>query len=472
MDIPLALTFDDVLLVPQYSNIASWKDVSLKTKLTKNIELNIPLISSNMDTVTESSMCISMATAGGLGVLHRFCTIEEQVEMVRKVKRAGSYIITDPYTVKSDMTILDLKKIALEKRVNSFLVIDDQNVLIGIITKRDIRCCTDTMTVSDGMRKNLIVAKTGTNMQTAKKVMLHNKIQRLPILNENGTINGLICMKDIDRVENSPLATVDNQGRLRCGAGIGVKDYMERAQALIEADTDILCVDVAHGFNENCIRTIKEVKARWPHVPLIAGNVVSSDAAEALIKAGADAIKCGIGSGSICSTRIQTGHGKPQASALLDVAPICKRYGVVLISDGGNKNSGNMCKALGMGAHVIMLGRLLAGTNQSPMPIEIRNGKWVKKIRGMASLSANESNAIKQGLPMPDPETFHSEGVEAYTQATGEVATVLNQFTNGIRSGLSYSGARTISEFQSKAKFVRMTGNGFKESGIHSVIEF
>jgi IMP dehydrogenase len=469
-DIPLGLTFDDVLLVPQYSDIASRKDVSLKTRLTKNIELNMPLISSNMDTVTESRMCIEMAKLGGIGILHRYCSIEEQVNMVKQVKRAGSYIITDPYLVSPNTTIGSIRELSKLKNVNSFLVTNTDSIIIGILTKRDVKGRLDTDLVKDCMSMSLVTAQVGTTMDEAKQMMIKKRIQKLPIIRPDSTIHGLICLKDIERIQEKPHATVDSQGRLRCGAAVGVnKDYWQRTEALIEANVDVICLDIAHGHSEHAIRTIKEIRAKYPHIDIIGGNIATASGALDLILAGVDGLKIGVGSGSICSTRLNAGSGIPQLSALLDVAPVCKKFGVPLITDGGNRNSGNMAKALAF-ADTIMLGRLLAGSDASPGRILIKNNKRVKLIRGMASFEAFSSFARKQGLQEPNPDTFHSEGVEAYTDATGPLEHTLNQFLGGIRSGFSYSGARTIQEFQQKAKFIRITGNGNRESGIHDVI--
>lgn len=474
MEFPLALAFDDVLLKPQYSDIESRSTVSLKTRLSKNVTLNVPLISSNMDTVTEENMAISMAKCGGIGIIHRYCSIEDQVQMVKKVKRSESFIISEPYTLLESDTITFLKQKSKELRVNSFLIVDLNKKLLGIITTRDLYLAQDNdlvkkyMTVIDQVRG--IVHKGVISREEAKEIMCTNKIQKLPIIDRLFTLKGLICLKDINRIEKYPLANTDKKGRLVCGAAVGVKDNdMERVKELVKAQVDVIVIDVAHGFSKMCIEMIKKIKSIYS-IDVIAGNVASEEGAEALIKAGADGIKCGVGSGAICSTRLVSGHGIPQLTAVLDSAKACKKYNVPLISDGGNRNYGNISKALAAGASSVMLGRMVAGADESPGKIMIKDGKRVKIYRGMASYGANLANAQRQNFKEPDSITSHIEGVEGYVPCTGPVQDTINQICNGIRSGMSYSGAHDIKELQEKAQFVRITGNGVIESGIHDII--
>jgi IMP dehydrogenase len=474
MNFPEGLAFDDVLLVPQRSSIKSRSDVSLKTHLTKRITLNMPLISSNMDTVTEDKMAIEMARNGGIGIIHRYCSIKDQTEMVRRVKRAEAYIIAKPYTTTKTSTIGELRNQIKNLNVHSFLVINEENKLLGLITNRDIKFREDNELVGECMtpRSLLHTGHPGIDVEAAKNIMKINRIQKLPIVNEDSVVTGLICFKDIERIENRPMATLDKDGQLRCGAAIGVKDdYLDRAAALIDAGVDVLVIDIAHGHSDSCINTIKELKKQYPDLDVIAGNIATYCGAKDLILAGADAIKCNIGAGSICTTRLVSGSGVPQLTALLDAAPVCKEYGVPLISDGGNRNSGNICKALAAGASTIMLGRMIAGTDESPGNIMIRNEKRVKIIRGMASYAANLSNAKKQGLLEPDSINSHMEGVDGYVPYTGPVKDTLNQICNGVRSGMSYTGAINIPELQSKRKFIRITNNGVIESGVHDILQ-
>jgi len=487
MEIQTGLTFDDVLLTPQYSTVKSRKDVDLRTKLTRNIILKIPLMSSNMDTVTEGKMAIQMALYGGIGIIHRYCSIDEQVKMVEQVKRAISYIIREPYTISEFYTIAEVKKEMKLRQTKSFLVVNS-NKLQGIITNRDIKGRLDTESVKNCMTplSELITSVCDVNdiakeidIDHAYSIMINNKIQKLPIVTNSGNIYGLICLKDIERIKDLQFnATVDKFGRLRCGAAVGINreddnSNMDRVKALVTAGVDVVVIDIAHGHSEHCISTLKDIKNFYPDLDVIAGNIATPEGAYDLIKAGADAIKCSIGAGSICTTRIVSGHGVPQLSALLSVSPVCKNFNVPLISDGGNRNSGNIVKALAGGADSVMLGRMIAGSDESPGKILLKNGKRVKIIRGMASYEANMSNLLrqKQKIDDIDPIKFHSEGVEGYVPYSGPLVDSLNQLVGGIRSGLSYSGAFNIYELQKKAKFIRITTNGSVESGVHDITQ-
>lgn len=482
--IPMGLTFDDCLLVPQHSTVSSRSQIDLRTRFSRNVPLNIPLVTSPMDTVTEENMAIEMARCGGLGILHRYNSIEEQADMVRKVKRAESYIIKNPYTVHEKLTIGKLKELAVAYDVNTFLVTEafsdfllaDHNFklrLLGIITERDIRGAEyDKQTVKELMtpREKLIVAKEGSvSPQEAKKILIANKIEKLPIVDNEGCIAGLITLKDITDREKRPTANIDSHGKLLVGAAVGAKDdYLDRAKKLIDAGADVLVVDIANGHSKVCIDAVQMLKENF-NIDVVAGSIATGDGAEALIKAGADGIRCGIGSGSICTTRLVAGAGVPQLSALFDTAPICKQYQVPLISDGGNRNSGNMCKALASGADCIMLGRLVAGCDESPGKVLLKDGKRVKIYRGMAGYGANLAKAQKTTSNEPSSLGFVPEGVEGYIPYVGPLKDVLNQFTGGIRSGMSYSGGFTISEVQEKAKFIRLTQSAIHESGVHDI---
>ena len=482
MDIPLALTFDDVLLEPQYSEIESRSDVLLDTKLTKNIKMKAPLVSSNMDTVTEDPMAIEMARCGGIGIIHRYCTVEEQVAMVKRVKRAGSYIIREPYWVVEDDNIGKVKEMIDRLKVHSFVVLGckmtrndkDKLRVVGLLTRRDIRGKPDHKFVSHCMTplSQLVLGRMDMGMDEAKQVMVDIKKNRLPVIDSDGKLQGLICLKDIvERLEVRPHATLDDNGQLRCGAAIGVKKgSIDRAKALIDAGADVIVIDIAHGHSKMCIDTLKEMKQKFPTVEVIAGNIATAEGALALIEAGADAVKCSIGSGSICVTRTVAGAGVPQFTALLNASRVCRAHGVPLISDGGNRNSGNMAKALAAGADSIMVGRMIAGTDESPGDIRHHNGRRVKMIRGMAGLHANLDNARKNGSKKIDTTSFTPEGVEGYVPYSGPVRQTVKSLCDGIRSGMSYSGARNLEELRLKARFVRMTNNGKSESGVHDII--
>ena len=477
MEIPEGLTFDDVLLVPQYSDILSRQDVKLNTRISKNVPLNIPLVSSNMDTVTEDKMAIAMAQNGGIGILHRYCTVDEEVNMLKKVKRAESHIIYDPYTLSEDNVIRNARDKMSETGVGTFLIVDREDCLKGILTRRDIKYCDDNDDVKKRMTsiENMIYSYDSENitMEQAKSKMIDNKIQKLPIVDGDYKVKSLICLKDIDRIEQRPLANLDKNGRLRCGAAVGVKDEgFERAKRLIDAGADVLVIDIAHGHSLMCIDTLKKMKEQFDNVDIIAGNIATYEGALDLIKAGADGIKCSIGSGSICTTRLMAGSGVPQLTAILDAAPICHDFDVPLISDGGNRNYGNISKALAAGADCVMLGRMLAGSDESPGKVFIKDGKRVKIIRGMASYGANLSNSQRQGTKEPDAITSHIEGVEGYVSYSGPVEDTLRQICNGVRSGLTYSGARSIKELQVKKKFIKNTKNGISESGVHDISQF
>ena len=475
MSIREGVTFDDVLLVPKFSDISSRTQTDLSTKLSKNITLNIPLISANMDTVTESTMAVTMARQGGIGIIHRFLTIQEQANQVLKVKRSGSVMIENPYLVSQDETISTALDIMAEKEVSGLLVVDSESSLVGILTERDVlfESLDSTKLVKELMTKDVITSKPGINVDEAKDILKNNRIEKLPLVDDDQKIHGLYTTQDILNTENYPIASHDSKGRPLVGAAVGVKgDFLERTEALLEAGTDAIVVDIAHGHSENAISTVKNIKKAFPDCELIAGNVATAQGTEDLINAGVDAVKVGVGSGSICITRVITGSGVPQLTAVLDCAEIGKKYDIPIISDGGTRTSGDATKALAAGASSVMLGSMLGGTDESPGSTISKNGKRYKIYRGMASLAAARGRKSKEtGLVDlgDDLNDYVAEGVEAFVPYKGTVTDILTQITGGIRSGLSYCGGHTIQQMQENAEFIKMSGAGFAESKPHDV---
>ena len=464
-----------MLLVPKFSDISSRTQTDLSTKLSKNITLNIPLISANMDTVTESTMAVTMARQGGIGIIHRFLTIQEQANQVLKVKRSGSVMIENPYQISQDETISTALDIMSEKEVSGLLVVDSESKLIGILTERDVlfESLDSTKLVNELMTKDIITSKPGINEDEAKDILKNNRIEKLPLVDDDQKIHGLYTTQDILNTENYPIASHDSKGRPLVGAAVGVKgDFLERTEALLEAGTDAIVVDIAHGHSENAISTVKNIKKAFPNCELIAGNVATAQGTEDLIKAGVDAVKVGVGSGSICITRVITGSGVPQLTAVLDCAEIGKKYDIPIISDGGTRTSGDATKALAAGASSVMLGSMLGGTDESPGSTISKNGKRYKIYRGMASLAAARGRKSKEtGLVDlgDDLNDYVAEGVEAFVPYKGSVTDILTQITGGIRSGLSYCGGHTIQQMQENAEFIKMSGAGFAESKPHDV---
>ena len=475
MDIREGVTFDDVLLVPKYSKITSRSDTDLSTKLSKNISLNIPLISANMDTVTESSMAVTVAREGGIGIIHRFLTIQQQVNEVLKVKRSGSIIIENPYTINSELTIKDAFSIMNEKQVSGLLVTDSNSKIIGILTERDVlfEPTDSTKLVKELMTKDVVTAKLGVDLEQVKEILKHNRIEKLPIVDDNNHVKGLITSQDISNLEKYPYASKDKKGRPLVGSAVGVKgDFMERSEALINAGADVLVVDIAHGHSENAINTVKNIKKAFPDCELIAGNVATASGTEDLIKAGVDAVKVGVGSGSICITRVITGSGVPQLTAVYDCAKVGNDHGIPIISDGGTRNSGDATKALAAGASSIMVGSILGGTDESPGSTITKNGKRFKIYRGMASLAASMGRRSKETGTFEladDLNDYVAEGVEAMVPYKGSVTEIITQITGGIRSGLSYCGASNIKQMQENAEFIKISRAGFAESQPHDV---
>jgi len=475
MSIREGLTFDDVLLVPKFSDIVSRSQTDLTTQLSRNISINIPIISANMDTVTESTMAVTIAREGGIGIIHRFLTIQEEVDEVHKVKRAGSVIIENPYLINSEQTIQDAFKIMNEKQVSGLLVTDSSSKLIGILTERDVlfEPVDCSKLVKDLMTKDVVSAKPGIDFQQAKEILKNNRIEKLPLTDENNQIKGLITSQDISNLEKYPNASKDEKGRPLVGAAVGVKgDFMQRTEALLDAGVDVIVVDIAHGHSENAINTVKNIKKAFPNCELIAGNVATAHGTEDLIKAGVDAVKVGVGSGSICITRVITGSGVPQLTAVLDCAKIGNEHNIPIISDGGTRTSGDATKALAAGAHSVMIGGILGGTDESPGSTISKNGKRFKIYRGMASLGASLGRKSKDsgnaGLT-DDLNDYVAEGVEGMVPYRGSVTDIITQITGGIRSGLSYCGAHNIQQMQKNAEFIKISRAGFAESQPHDV---
>lgn len=467
MEIKTALTYDDVLLVPKKSEVESRQDVDISSALTKNITLKIPIVSSNMDTVTESRMAIAMSLAGGIGIIHRFCDIETQAREVSRVKRKQNIIIDKPFTVRPDNTLAEVRNKIAELNCGSFLVSDDNQKLLGIITHRDLQFATNEQTlVSELMtpKSKLITADVNVSPDEAKNLMKAYKIEKLPLVDSEFNIMGLITATDISRNINNKQASKDSKGRLLVGAAIGVRDgFLERAKALIEAEVDALVIDIAHGHSVNALRAIEKVKSIYPNINIIGGNIATAQAAKDLINAGVDAVKVGIGPGSICTTRITTGFGVPQLTAILNIAPVCRAANIPLIADGGIKQPADLVKALAAGADTVMIGGQFAGTEEAPGPTLTYKGRQYKISRGMASLTAS--------LSRPDAkEHFNQitpEGIEARVPYRGPVQNIINTYIGGLRSGMSYGNARNLAELRANAEFIRITPAGVTESGAH-----
>ena len=475
MDIKEGLTFDDVLLVPKRSPVISRTQTDLKTKLSRNITINIPLVSANMDTITESGMAIALAREGGIGIIHRFMTIGDQVDEVLRVKRSESVMIEQPYTIKDDMKVHDAKKMMREYGVSGLLVETEDRTLDGIITNRDIIFEKNMeRKVAELMTKNVITAKYGTTMEQAKEILHKHRIEKLPVVDGKKRIVGLITSKDIMKMDQYPFASKDKKGRLLVGAAVGVKgDFLERTEALLDAGADTIIVDIAHGHSDNAINTVNMIKKAFPNCELIAGNVATGEGARDLITAGVDAVKVGVGSGSICITRVITGSGVPQLTAVTESVKVSREYDIPVISDGGIRTSGDTTKALAAGASSVMVGSMFGGTDESPGKTLVKNGKKFKMYRGMASFYASLGRKYREeGLQVVDSDDLNDyvpEGVEAMVPYKGSVVEIIRQLVGGLRSGLSYCGAKTISEMQNNAEFIKITPAGYIESQPHDV---
>lgn len=463
------ITFDDVLLIPRYSEVLPHQ-VNLETQLTRNIRLNIPLMSAAMDTVTEAAMAVSMAREGGIGVIHKNMPIELQAEMVRKVKRSEVGMITDPITLPLHATVGDADSMMGEYRISGVPIVDDEGTLLGIVTNRDMRFVEDMNTpVRDVMTsENLVTVPVGTTLTEAKEIFTHHRIEKLLVVDDEFKLKGLITIKDIMKKIKYPRAAKDNLGRLRVAAAIGVSaDLLERSAALVAAGVDVLVLDSAHGHSKGILDALRSVKANF-QVDVIAGNIATAEGAEALIAAGADAVKVGIGPGSICTTRVVTGVGAPQISAVFEAAEAARAHGVPVIADGGIKQTGDIPKAIASGASVVMLGSMLAGTDEAPGETILRDGRRFKSYRGMGSLGAMDQGSSDRYF-QTGTRKFVPEGIEGIVPYKGSASEVLYQMVGGLRSSMGYCGTANIASLQNDAQFVRITMAGLIESHPHDV---
>lgn len=465
------LTFDDVLLIPQKSEILP-SQINTKTKLTKDIELNIPLMSASMDTVTESKMAISMARQGGIGIIHKNMSIERQASEVDRVKRSESGLIVDPFSLSKGHTIQDADNIMAKYKISGVPIVDENNILVGIITNRDIKFETDmSRLIEDAMtpKERLVTAKEGVTLEEAKEILGKHRIEKLPIVDDEGHLKGLITIKDIEKKIQYPNSAKDKRGRLLCGAGVGItNDLLERVDALYKAKVDIIVLDSAHGHTTNVINALKKVKAAYPDLPVIAGNVATAAGCEDLIKAGADCVKIGMGPGSICTTRVVAGIGVPQITAIMDCYEVAKKYDIPIIADGGIQYSGDIVKALAAGANVCMMGSMFAGTEESPGEIVLYRGRSYKTYRGMGSIAAMEDGS-KDRYFQEGQKKLVPEGVEGMVAYKGKAEDIVFQMIGGIKSGMGYCGANTIEQLQANAEFVKITAASLKESHPHDI---
>ena len=463
------ITFDDVLLIPGYSQVIP-NQVDLSTWLTKNIKLNIPMMSAGMDTVTEHRMAIAMARQGGIGIIHKNMSIEAQAEEVDKVKRSENGVITNPFSLSAEHTLADADALMGKFRISGVPITEGKK-LVGIITNRDLKFETDmTKKIKECMTsENLITAREGITLEEAKKILAKERKEKLPIVDENYNLVGLITIKDIEKAIKYPLAAKDAQGRLLCGAGVGITaNVLDRVKALVEAKVDVIVLDSAHGHSENVLRCLRMIREAYPDLDIVAGNVATGAAARDLIEAGASAIKVGIGPGSICTTRIVAGIGVPQITAVMDCYEVAKEYGVPIIADGGIKYSGDMTKAIAAGANVCMMGSMFAGCDESPGEFELFQGRKYKVYRGMGSIAAME-NGSKDRYFQADAKKLVPEGVEGRVAYKGTVEDTVFQLIGGLRSGMGYCGTSTIEELKENGKFVKISAASLKESHPHDI---
>jgi len=463
------LTFDDVLLIPAYAEILP-NDVEIKTWLTKEIELNIPVMSAGMDTVTESKMAIAVARQGGIGIIHKNMSIECQAAEVDKVKRSEHGVITDPFSLSPNHYVYEAEELMARYQISG-VPITDYNKLVGIITNRDMRFETDyNKKIYEVMTKeNLVTASEGTTLEEAKVILTKHKLEKLPIVDSKGNLKGLITVKDIENTIKYPSSAKDGQGRLLVGAAVGTTvGFMQRVQALLDEAVDVIVIDSAHGHSLTVINCVKEIKQAFPKLQLIAGNVATGEATQALIEAGADAIKVGIGPGSICTTRVVAGIGVPQITAVMDCADVAKPHGIPVIADGGIVYSGELTKALAAGANVCMMGNIFAGCDESPGAFELFQGRKYKVYRGMGSLAAMEQGS-KDRYFQEHAKKAVPEGVEGRTAYKGSAADTIFQFMGGLKAGMGYCGCKTISELQEKSRFMKITSAGLKENHPHDI---
>jgi IMP dehydrogenase len=468
-----ALTYDDVLLVPQQSSVLP-READVRTFLTRTIALNIPLISAAMDTVTESAMAIAMAREGGLGILHKNMSIARQAEEVDRVKRSESGMILDPITVRADQRVRDVNALLNKYKISGIPVVDEEHRLIGIITNRDLRFQPDQdQRVSAVMtRENLITAPVGTSLEQAKHILMKHKIEKLPVVDKNGTLRGLITFKDIQKKISHPHACKDEHGRLRVGAAVGVTaETPDRVLALVKAGADVIVVDTAHGHSRGVIETVKAIRKRYPRLSIVAGNVATGGATRALINAGVDAVKVGVGPGSICTTRVVAGIGVPQVTAIMDCAKIARRARIPIIADGGIKQTGDIAKAIAAGASAVMIGSLFAGVDESPGEKVLYEGRSYKMYRGMGSIEAMKAGSKDRYFQdaEDDLQKLVPEGIEGRVPYKGPLGDTVYQMLGGLRAAMGYCGTATIADLQRKGRFVRMTDAGLRESHPHDI---
>ncbi len=466
------LTFDDVLLVPSKSEVLP-KDVNVKVALTDTLKLNIPIISAGMDTVTEAEMAIAMARQGGLGIIHKNMSIEQQTEQVDKVKRSESGVISDPFFLTPEHQVFAAEHLMGKYRISGVPIVnnEEEQKLVGILTNRDLRFIQDySILISDVMTKdNLVTAPVGTTLDQAEKILQKYKIEKLPLIDENGVLKGLITIKDIEKVIEFPNSAKDSQGRLLVGGAVGIgTDTMTRVEQLVKAHVDVIVIDTAHGHSAGVLSMVREIRESYPNLNIVAGNVATAEGTRALIEAGADIVKVGIGPGSICTTRVVAGVGVPQITAVYDCATEARKLGKAIIADGGIKYSGDIVKALAAGGHAVMLGSMLAGTSESPGETEIFQGRRFKVYRGMGSVTSMEKGS-KDRYFQDEAKKFVPEGIEGRLPYKGPLADTLYQLVGGLRSGMGYCGTKDLQELRENAQFIKMTGAGLRESHPHDV---
>ncbi|MFS0860979.1 MULTISPECIES: IMP dehydrogenase [Paenibacillus] len=463
-------TFDDVLLVPRKSETLP-KEVDVSVRLSDSVKLNIPLISAGMDTVTEATLAIAIAREGGIGIIHKNMSVEQQAEEVDRVKRSESGVITNPFSLTAEHLVSDAESVMAKYRISGVPIVEGDQKLVGILTNRDLRFIHDfSIKISEVMtRENLVTAPVGTTLQEAEGILQKHKIEKLPLVDESNTLKGLITIKDIEKAIQFPNAAKDAQGRLLVGAAIGIsKDTFERADALVQAGVDLITVDSAHGHHINIIDAVRQLRERFPNLTIVAGNVATGDATRELIEAGASVVKVGIGPGSICTTRVIAGIGVPQVTAIYDCANVAREYGVPIIADGGIKYSGEITKALAAGAHAVMLGSLFAGTAESPGETEIFQGRSYKVYRGMGSMAAMKQGS-KDRYFQDDDKKLVPEGIEGRVAYKGPLSDTIHQLIGGLRSGMGYCGTSSLEQLRNNTQFIRITGAGLRESHPHDV---
>jgi len=472
--IPTGLTFDDVLLLPQYSEVLP-HEVDISTYITKKIKLNIPILSAAMDTVTDYRMAKAIAREGGIGIIHRNMSIEEQAEQVSRVKRSEMGMILEPVTVNPQTKVKEALNLMAQYKISGLPVVDEEGRVVGIITNRDLRYVAPTnydkpVELFMTPKEKLVTAHPGITLDEAKEIFARHKVEKLPIVDEEGKLRGLITIKDLEKREKYPNAAKDEFGRLLVGAAVGTApETLDRVAALVDAGVDLIVVDTAHGHSKRVLDTVREIKKHFPDLQVMAGNIATKEGAQALIDAGADAIKVGVGPGSICTTRVVAGVGVPQITAVMWASEVAKEYGIPVIADGGIRFSGDIVKALAAGANAVMLGNLLAGTEEAPGEVVYYQGRAYKVYRGMGSLGAMISRRSADRYGQEKFEKFVPEGIEGRVPYKGKLADVIYQLVGGLRSGMGYVGASNIEELQKRAKFVRITWAGFKESHAHDV---